>query len=83
MRGVRDAINGGLKEVAERFSSCVVCGLCATVCNAGIRPHRVGLYARRLVGAFYEKEASHLLNRIEEIRSGQYNAEWNTVMSSP
>lgn len=82
MRGVRAAINGDLKEVAEKFPSCVVCGLCATVCNAGIRPHRVGLYARRLVGAFHEKEATQLLNRIEEIRAGQYNAEWDAVMSS-
>jgi ferredoxin len=82
MGGVRAAINGDLSNVAEKFTSCVMCGLCATVCEVRIRPHRVGMYARRLTGAFYPKEPVDLLKRIDEIDSGKYDAEWDEMMSS-
>lgn len=83
MGGVRGAINGELSAVAEKFTSCVMCGLCATVCEVRIRPHRVGMYARRLSGAFHPKAPADLLKRIEEIGSGKYEAEWDRMMSSP
>jgi len=82
MGGVRAAINGDLDAVSEKFTSCVVCGLCASVCGARIQPHRVGLYARRLVGAFGQKDAPQLLSRIEAISSGQYDAEWPAAMAA-
>ncbi|MFQ5781260.1 MAG: 2Fe-2S iron-sulfur cluster-binding protein [Nitrospiria bacterium] len=82
MGGVRAAVNGDLEAVAEKFISCVMCGLCAMVCDVRIRPHRVGTYARRLSGAFYPKEATHLLKRIDEIGSGRYDEEWKEVLSS-
>jgi succinate dehydrogenase/fumarate reductase-like Fe-S protein len=82
MGGVRAAINGELSAVAEKFTSCVMCGLCATVCEVHIRPHRVGMYARRLSGAFNSKAPMQLLKRIEEIGSGKYDDEWNQMISS-
>lgn len=86
MGGVRGAINassvGDLSAVAEKFTACVMCGLCATVCEVRILPHRVGMYARRLTGAFYPKAPAELLKRIDEIGSGKYEAEWNEMMSS-
>ena len=82
MGGVRAAINGDLSVVAEKFTSCVMCGLCATVCEVRIRPHRVGMYTRRLVGAFYPKAPVDLLKRIDEIGSGKYEAEWDEMISS-
>lgn len=81
MGGVRAAINGDLATVAEKFTTCVMCGLCAAVCEVQIRPHRVGMYARRLTGAFYPKEPTGLLHRIEEVRSGKYDAEWRELLS--
>jgi len=82
MGGVRAAIMGMQQEAAAKFASCVMCGLCAAVCSAGIRPHRVGAYTRRLTGAFYEKEATELLERITEIASGEYQDEWNEVLAA-
>jgi L-lactate utilization protein LutB len=82
MGGVRAAINGDLSNVAEKFTPCVMCGLCAAVCEVQIRPHRVGMYARRLTGAFYPKEAPTLLQRIEEVRSGKYELAWNRLLSA-
>ncbi len=80
MAGVREMLTGDLAVVAERFTTCVMCGLCAAVCDAGIRPHRMGLYARRLAGAFHPKKPVQLLNRIEEIASDKFNAAWDRVM---
>jgi succinate dehydrogenase/fumarate reductase-like Fe-S protein len=82
MGGVRAAIMGQHKDVAEKFEACVMCGLCAAVCGSGIQPHRVGAFTRRFTGAFFEKEATYLLDRIKEIASGQYQDEWNTLLSS-
>ncbi len=82
MAGVRSAINGDLEAAANTFSSCVMCGLCASVCGAGVRPHRMGIYARRLVGAFPGEKATHLLTRINEIESGRYQEEWEGVMQA-
>ncbi len=82
MAGVRDVLMGDLPAVAERFDSCVMCGLCAAVCESTVRPHRVGLYARRLHGAFYPQTPSHLLDRIDEISAGRYQAEWSDLMEA-
>ncbi len=82
MGGVRAAITGQHQEVAEKFEACVMCGLCAAVCGAGIRPHRVGAYTRRLVGAFHEKNADQLSERIKEIASGRYQDEWHEALAT-
>ncbi len=80
MAAVRETMMGELPAVAERFESCVMCGLCAAVCESKVRPHRVGLYARRLHGAFYPKAPTQLLNRIDEISAGRYQAEWDSAL---
>ncbi len=82
MVGVREAMIGDLALVAERFTTCVMCGFCAAVCESRIRPHRMGLYARRLAGAFYPKPPTQLDMRIAEISSGQFDREWNDVMQA-
>src|SRR3989338_6952949 len=82
MGGVRAAINGDLSGMAEKFTACVMCGLCAAVCEVQIKPHRVGIYARRITGAFYPKKPAAILNRISEIAAGKYDAEWDRVLSS-
>lgn len=81
MGGVREAINGEIPAVAEKFTSCVMCGLCSMVCDARIRPHRVGIYARRLSVAAHPGSTDQLSARIEEISTGRYAEEWERVMS--
>jgi succinate dehydrogenase/fumarate reductase-like Fe-S protein len=82
MGGVRAAINGDITAVAEKFTSCVMCGLCSMVCDARIRPHRVGIYARRLSVSAHSGSAEQLYTRIDEINTGRYAEEWERVMSS-
>lgn len=81
MGGVRAATNVEFSEVAERFTSCVMCGLCSMVCDARIRPHRVGIYVRRLSVAAHPGSAEQLLSRIDEINTGRYAEDWERVMS--
>ncbi|VAX30199.1 hypothetical protein MNBD_NITROSPIRAE01-1315 [hydrothermal vent metagenome] len=80
MAGVREMMMGDLAVVAERFTTCVSCDLCAAVCESRIRPYRMGLYARRLAGAFHPQKPLQLLNRIEEIASDKFRTEWENVM---
>ena len=71
---VRRSTAGDFKDPAERFTTCIMCGLCQTVCDVGIAPQRVGLFAHRAVARTLEVP-SQLAKRIEEIRSGCYEAE--------
>ena len=81
MGGVRAAINGEFGSVAEKFTSCVMCGLCAMVCDVQIRPHRVGIWARRVHAACYPKAAGYLIDRLDEMKKGKFDREWEDVLS--
>lgn len=75
---VRRATAGDFADSAERYTTCIMCGLCATVCDVAIAPQRVGLFAHRAVARSLPPPAA-LLARIEEIRSGVFEAEWNNI----
>lgn len=77
---VRRSTADDFVNAAERYTTCIMCGLCATVCDVGIAPQRVGLFAHRAVGRTLEVPAQ-LLNRIEQIRSGGHDAEWAQILS--
>ena len=78
---VRRATAGDFADSAERYTTCIMCGLCATVCDVGIAPQRVGLFAHRAVARSLSPPAA-LLARIEEIRSGVFEAQWNNISQS-
>ncbi|MEW6323889.1 MAG: 4Fe-4S dicluster domain-containing protein [Nitrospirota bacterium] len=75
---VRRAAAGDFANSAERYTTCIMCGLCQTVCDVGIAPQRVGLFAHRAVARTMEIPAQ-LAARIEEIQAGRYEAEWAGV----
>jgi ferredoxin len=77
---VRRSTSGDLADAAERYTTCIMCGLCATVCDVGIAPQRVGLFAHRAVGRSVTVPPS-LTARVEAIRSGRYEAEWARLLS--
>lgn len=82
MGTVLRSAKGDFAPAADTFFNCVMCGACAVVCVgvADIRPHEVGLYARRAHGALalaLECNApANLVRRIEEIAGGAFEAEW-------
>ncbi len=77
---VRRSTADDFQDAAERYTTCIMCGLCATVCDAGIAPQRVGLFAHRAVGRS-QPVPPLLTARLEEIRGGHYDAEWPAVMA--
>ena len=77
---VRRSAAGDFRDAAERYTTCIMCGLCATVCDVGIAPHRVGLFAHRAVGRSLDIPPS-LAARIEEIRAGRFEADWASIMA--
>ncbi len=79
--GIWKAAFGDFAGASEHFLPCVMCNLCVPVCIAEISSNQVGLYARRMQGIFFEKTPPELTARIEEIQSGQFNSEWERVLS--
>ena len=81
MDGVLNAIRGNLEPVSESFYNCVMCGLCAVVCDVGIKPHWVGLYSRRVMGQKNKGRDVRLQKRIQEIERRLFDPEWQRVQS--
>ncbi len=77
---VRRSTAGDFQEPAERYTTCIMCGLCQTVCDVGIAPQKVGLFAHRAVARSLEIPPQ-LARRLEEIAAGRYQAEWETAMA--
>ena len=80
MKGMWYATFGDFETVAEMFKGCVQCGLCARVCSVGIRPYLVAVYVSRVQGARLSDPPPDLLNRMAQIDSGSYQAEWEAVL---
>jgi len=78
---VLKSLSGEFSSVAEMFYSCVMCGLCAAVCDVGIKPNLVGLYARRSVGASLSPFPENLSKRLQEMEHGIYASEWQKILA--
>jgi len=69
------AIRGDYEKVYEKSFDCVMCGLCAARCPQGLQPYVIAMAARRLRGAYLAPKSQHLLDRVEEIDKGNFDAE--------
>ena len=69
------AIRGDYEKVYEKSFDCVMCGLCAARCPQGLQPYVMAMAARRLRGAYLALESKHLMDRVEEIDKGKFDAE--------
>ncbi|MHB8482316.1 MAG: 4Fe-4S dicluster domain-containing protein [Nitrospiria bacterium] len=81
MKGVKEAINSNFKGVSDLFLNCVMCGLCASVCEVNVLPHLVGLYSRKAASLYLTPKTSQLEERVEEIKSGYYDADWSRLLN--
>jgi len=62
------ALSGEFAAVSDLFYHCVMCGLCAAVCDVSIKPNLVALYVRRTQGAHLSPRPHHLTMRIQELQ---------------
>jgi len=72
---IADALRGDFAEVAKKSFDCVMCGLCAARCPAGLVQYNIALLCRRLYGRYIAPRSKQLGGRVAEIESGKFNAE--------
>ncbi len=78
-----DAIRGDIAAAAEKSFDCVMCGLCAARCPAGIPQYNIGLLCRRLYGRHIAPMSEHLAQRVAEVDSGKFDSELKELMKMP
>jgi succinate dehydrogenase/fumarate reductase-like Fe-S protein len=72
---ISDVLRGDITAAAERSFDCVMCGLCAARCPAGLVQYNIALLCRRLYGRYLAPKSQHLEQRVAEIESGNFDAE--------
>ena len=78
---VQAAIKGDFAAVAEGSFECIQCGLCAMRCPAEIVQYHLAQLARRMYGMYGSPEEENVKKRVEEIKKGEYNKEFEKVMN--
>lgn len=75
---VMDYINailaGNLEKAAKLSFDCIQCGLCASRCMGELPQYHIAQLVRRMYGARIAPPARHLAQRVEEVKSGKYDA---------
>ncbi len=81
MRIVASATRGDIAKAADLSFDCLQCGLCTSRCPAEISQYNVAMLARRLYGRHIAPPAPHLLQRIKEVASRQFDDNIVRLMS--
>lgn len=81
MDGVLGMIRGNLESASDLFYNCVMCGLCSMVCDVGIKPQMLGLYARRVLGRDLAQQGGQLRKRVQEIAEGVFDQDWEKILN--
>ncbi len=68
-------MRGDIARMADLSFDCIMCGLCAARCPAEEAQYNIAILARRLYGRYLAPRSKHLEERLEEIRSGKFDAE--------
>ncbi|MCL2407017.1 MAG: 4Fe-4S dicluster domain-containing protein [Defluviitaleaceae bacterium] len=81
MQYIAHAQRAEYAEAAKKSFPCVMCGICSARCPAGISHPQVGVLCRRLYGKYIAKATPGLAERVMAIESGDFEAEFDAVMS--
>ena len=76
---IQALIQGNIERSADLSFDCIRCGLCALRCPAEIVQYDAAILARRLYGRYLMKKSPHLAKRVEEIKQGVYDQEFETL----
>ena len=69
------AMRGDIARVAMMSFDCIMCGLCAARCPAAEPQYNIAILARRLYGRNLAAKSEHMLERVVEIKDGQFDDE--------
>ena len=75
------AQRGEIRKAAESSQECVMCGLCASRCPAELSPYLVAIVCRRLYGRYFFPPYAHVIRRLEQIDSGEYDEEMERLLT--
>ncbi|MGD2142767.1 MAG: 4Fe-4S ferredoxin, partial [Candidatus Bathyarchaeota archaeon] len=67
-------LRGDIEEASKLSFDCINCGLCAVRCPAEIVPYNIGQLARRLYSRYIVGPTQHVLERVEEVEEGEFDA---------
>lgn len=81
MEYIQAAMRGDIPTVMDLSYDCLCCGLCAIRCPAEIVHFNVALLAKRLYGRYVAPRSPELAERLEQVESGQYDAEYRDMMN--
>lgn len=73
MEVVSAALLGDVQKAAELSPECVMCGLCAARCPAGLSPYHIALLCRRLHGKYILPPYPHVTDRLRQLDNGEYD----------
>lgn len=81
---VMDVISAVLRddigEAAQLSVECVMCGLCAARCPGELSPHLIALLCRRFYGKYMFPPYQHVINRLAQLDSGEYDKEMDKLL---
>ena len=77
---IQSALRGDFEQLAELSFDCIQCGLCAMRCPAEIVHYNVSQLGRRIYGKYCASKEPNVDKRVDEIRSGKYNDEFDKIL---
>ncbi len=77
---VGQMMNRQFEPVAESFDECVMCGFCTLVCEVGIAPNLLGVYARKAVGC-KAPAPEEITRQMEKVAAGGYENDWKALLN--
>ena len=80
---VQAALRGDIEKAARLSFECIMCGLCAARCPAGIVQYNIGILCRRLYGRHLLPRSRHLRDRVKKIEKGKYGKELREITRAP
>ncbi len=83
MQFIAHAQRGEYQKCSDKSFDCVMCGVCASRCPAGISHPQVAMLARRLYGKYLAPKTEHLETRVREIQDGECDAMLSAMMARP
>jgi ferredoxin len=81
MDTLSELIRGYIEKVSRRSISCVMCGLCAVRCPAGLAPYHYFLLCRRIFGRHFLSPFIDVSSRISEIENKKYESEMDKLVT--
>jgi ferredoxin len=80
MEVISAVLRAEFDKAAELSSKCVMCGLCAAKCPAGLSPHNIAILCRRLYGKYLVPKYQHVIDRILQLENNEYDHEMNALL---